>query len=145
MIDNRPPLRYHIAVVLGQNKKYLCLALPDRPCKIFPILPTQNFLFLIKLTKNEIQGNNILTQYSITFYLRDARNFIIFCYLHPTTTTYNGNYVIYECGNNRNKFEWGLFLLKPKKYDNKIKRFSDRPTPIFLSCNAKQRCYFIWP
>ena len=40
---------------LGQ-KKYFCLALPDRPSKIFPILPTQNFLFVPKLEKMRFQA-----------------------------------------------------------------------------------------
>ena len=66
--------------ILGQIKNYLCLALPDRPIKIFPNSPTQNFLSIPKLAKNEI-----LTQYYTNMlYQRfcpiDGVNYIIFCH-----------------------------------------------------------------
>ena len=41
-------------IELGQIQNYLCLALPHRPSKDFPILMTQNIWFLLKLSKNKV-------------------------------------------------------------------------------------------
>ena len=66
-------------IIAKRPKKYLYLAQPDRPCKIFSISPTEKILFLPKLAKNKIQGNILQTLFIKDLFQETQQiSFIIF-------------------------------------------------------------------